>query len=78
MQVLGPRLSNTIPAKIRNLKNCSIEEFKAALDQYLAKIPDKPKMPGYVPAASDQFSGQPSKSLGDQIRKLNQTSTGGG
>ena len=59
-QVVGPRLFNKMPAKIRNMKNCSIEDFKDVLDQFLVKIPDEPKLPGYVPAASDQFSGQPS------------------
>ena len=77
-QVVGPRLFNSIPANIRNLSKCSIDDFKAALDKYLARIPDEPKIPGYVPTASDQFSGQPSNSLVDQIRKHNQTNTGGG
>ena len=77
-QIVGPKLFNSIPAKIRNLSKCSIEEFKEALDQYLSKIPDEPKLPGYTPTASDQFSGQPSNSLVDQIRKFNQTKMGGG
>ena len=58
------------------MKHCSIEEFRAALDNYLAKIPDKPKIPGYDPTASDQFGGQPSNSLLDQMRKLIKTTTG--
>ena len=77
-QVVGPRLFNSMPAKIRNLKNCSIDEFKSSLDKYLASIPDEPKLQGYIPTASDQFSVQPSNSLVDQIRRRNKTSTGGG
>ena len=77
-QIIGPKLFNLLPAKIRNLSKCSIDEFKAELDQYLEKIPDEPKLPGYIPTASDQFSGQPSNSLVDQIRKSKQTNIGGG
>ena len=51
--VVGPGLFNSIPAQIRNFSKCQIDDFKAALDQYLARIPDEPKMQGYVPSASD-------------------------
>ena len=67
-QMVGPNLFNCLPSKIRSLSKCSIDDFKSALDQFLAKIPDEPKLPGYIPAACDQFSGQPSNSLVDQIQ----------
>ena len=43
-QVQGPKLSNILPPKIRNMKNCSIDNFKLVLDQFLSKIPDEPKL----------------------------------
>ena len=39
-QVVGPRLFYSMPAKIRNMKNCLIDEFKSSLDKYLVSIPD--------------------------------------
>ena len=77
-QVVGPKLFNCLPAKIRNTSKCSTEEFKMILDQYLAKIPDEPKLPGYTPAASNLYTGQPSNCLVDQVRRQNQIVTGGG
>ena len=77
-QIVGPHLFNCLPSKIRNTTKCSIDDFKSSLDQFLAKIPDEPKLPGYTPAACDQYSGQPSNSLVDQVRKFNQAVTGGG
>ena len=77
-QVVGPKLFNCLPAKIRNTSKCSTEEFKMILDQYLAKIPDEPKLPGYTPAASNLYTGQPSNCLVDQVRRQDQIVTGGG
>ena len=77
-QIVGPRLFNCLPPKIRNLTKCSIEEFKSKLDEYLACIPDEPKLPGYTPSGTDLFSGQPSNCLVDQIRNYNQNKKGGG
>jgi hypothetical protein len=67
-QVHGPKLFNCLPAKIRNLSKCSVDEFKSKLDLVLSKVPDEPKISGYVPSACDQFSGNPSNSIVDQIR----------
>ena len=39
------------------------EEFKAALDQHLAGIPDQPRMAGLVPEAVDLVTGKQSNSL---------------
>ena len=77
-QIVGPRLFNCLPQNIRNLRKCSIEEFKSKLDEYLARIPAEPKLPGYTPSASDLFSGQPSNCLVDQIRNYNENKKGGG
>ena len=77
-QVVGPKLFNCLPSNIRNISKCSIDEFKFVLDQFLSKIPDEPKLPGYIPAACDQYSGQPSNCLTDQVRRYNQDAKGGG
>ena len=77
-QIAGPKLFNCLPAQIRNTTKCSIDDFKFKLDQYLAKIPDEPKLPGYIPTATNQYTGQPSNSIIDQVRKQNQAVTGGG
>ena len=75
-QRVGPKLFNSIPADIRNLTNCTVEEFKFKLDLYLNKVPDEPKVDGLTPSACDQFTGKPSNSIIDQARKL--CMTGGG
>jgi hypothetical protein len=61
-QVSGARLFNSIPKKIREIKQ-SQEDFKAALDQYLSGIPDQPRIAGLVPTAVDRVSGKQSNSL---------------
>ena len=77
-QIVGPRLFNSLPTNIRNKTKCSIDEFKFLLDQFLSKIPDEPKLPGYIPTASNLNTGQPSNCLIDQIRKYSKPVTGGG
>jgi hypothetical protein len=69
-QIHGPRLFNCHPVQIRNLKNCSVEEFKTDLDLVLEKVADEPKVSGskYTPSACDLYSGNPSDSIIDQIR----------
>ena len=67
-QNVGPKLFNCLAAKIRNKSKCSIDDSKFLLDQFLSKIPDEPKLPGYTPAGTNQFSGQSSNSLIDQVR----------
>jgi hypothetical protein len=39
------------------------DEFKAALDQYLGRIPDQPRIGGLVPTAVDRVTGKQSNSL---------------
>ena len=46
--VRGPRLFNSIPKDIRNLKRTSTDIFKRKLDEYLRSIPDEPLIPGYT------------------------------
>ena len=42
----GPRLFNSMPAKVRNLTGCSPDKFKRVLDEALARIPDEPLVQG--------------------------------
>ena len=44
----GPRLFNTLPAKVRNITGCSIDTFKAKLDRHLSLVPDEPQIQGYT------------------------------
>ena len=57
-QINGAKLFNCLPPTIRNLSTTSKEKsrcapdvdyFKAALDQYLASIPDQPRIGGLAP-----------------------------
>ena len=60
--ISGARLFNILPKNIRNTKY-SQDEFKMALDQFLATLPDQPRMGGLVPEALDQVTGRSSNSL---------------
>lgn len=44
MGVNGPRLFNCLPRQLRNMTDCSVGSFKAALDKHLATIPDEPRL----------------------------------
>ena len=70
-QFNGPLLFNTLPASIRNLNKCTVDEFKSALDTHLETIPDEPKMDGMNPNASDNKGnvGRYSNSLLFQTRR---------
>ena len=50
-QFTGPTLFNSLPKKLRDLKQICVEDFKIYLDKYLMTIPDQPKVPGMTPAA---------------------------
>ena len=69
-QVGGPKLFNSLPANIRNMTKCTVDEFKMKLDQFLTKLPDEPKIGGLVPGACDQLTSTPSNSIPDQIRRV--------
>ena len=49
--VKGSRLFNLIPDPIRNMKGCTVDQFKASLDTFLATVPDQPTMEGTSRAA---------------------------
>ena len=44
MGVRGPRLFNSLPRQVRNITNCSVGSFKAALDKHLKTVPDEPRL----------------------------------
>ena len=59
--VFGPRLYNSLPKYLRDIKSVKTENFKFELDKFLELIPDEPKMPNYVTASGsncilDQFT----------------------
>ena len=60
-QINGTRLFNCLPRSVRNISNQ--DDFKAALDQHLARVPDQPRMGGLAPEAVDQVSGRMSNGL---------------
>ena len=67
LSVRGPQLFNVLPAELRNLKNCSVESFKRALDRFLSTVPDEPQIPGYtVMRRAD------SNSIVDMVQHINQ------
>ena len=69
-QVHGPQLFNTLPKYIRNMTKCGVPDFKEALDNFLTKIPDQPKVGGLIPSTCDLFTLSPSNSLVDQVREF--------
>ena len=46
--VQSVKLFNSLPRNIRDLKGCSVENFKGELDKFLLKLPDAPLIPGYT------------------------------
>ena len=68
-QVNGPQLFNSIPAYVRNMTKCSIDEFKMKLDKFLESIPDEPNMRGLTPGACN-MEARASNSLVDQVRRV--------
>ena len=47
----GCQLFNLIPDSVRNMKGTSVDHFKAALDRFLATVPDQPTIEGTSRAA---------------------------
>ena len=41
----APRIWNSLPASIRNIRNVSVDCFKQRLDKVLEQIPDQPQIP---------------------------------
>ena len=48
LPIRGTKLFNSLPRELRNLTGCKTDAFKAALDKFLATIPDEPLIPGYT------------------------------
>ena len=65
--VVGPTFSNALPKYIRDLDQCSLEDFKISLDAFLMCVPDEPSCPDLVPGATDMIFSKPSNSLLHQI-----------
>ena len=61
LQIEGARLFNCLPKKIREIH--SMEDFKDQLDQWLATVPDQPRMGGLTPTAVCSVTGRQSNSL---------------
>ena len=74
-QVNGPRLFNSLPAKIRNMSKCSIDDFKTALDKYLETVPDEPNVTGLTPGGCTAQA-RASNSLLDQAKRFRLTGRG--
>ena len=72
-QVSGPRLFNSMPKIIRNMKNCSLEDFKCQLDIFLNKVPDEPKGQHLIPGAVNLTSGRQTNSLAYQVARIQGT-----
>ena len=65
--VQGPRLFNSLPVELRNFQG-SFLSFKSKLDEFLAKVVDKPQTPGYhQPAASNSIVAQLAQMKADGI-----------
>ena len=69
-QVSGPRLFNSMPKTLRNMTNCSLEEFKESLDTFLKNVPDEPKSESLTPRATNHISGRQTNSLIYQVAKV--------
>ena len=76
-QINGPRLFNSLPKKLREIKKVSTDNFKKELDDFLATVPDNPKIGDQVPHTCNQITAKPSNSLIDVIQHQ-KTVYGGG
>jgi hypothetical protein len=68
-QVSGPRLFNSMPKSIRNLKNCDLSVFKEKLDLFLVKVPDEPKTRSLTPGATNTLTGKQTNSIIYQVAR---------
>ena len=48
LAIKGPKLFNSLPKRLRNIKSCPVENFKKELDIYLKVIPDEPQIQGFT------------------------------
>ena len=70
LQVHGCKLFNEMPAGIRNLEYCGVEDFKIKLDQFLSQIPDQPEFGSLLPTTCDPITMKPSTSILDWASTL--------
>ena len=70
-QSRGAKLFNNLPRYLREMSNCSLNNFKNKLDRFLNNLPDMPLAQKYYPLPSDSSSGLPSNSIIDWIQFLN-------
>ena len=66
-QVMGPRLFNSLPKRLRSIRKTTVEEFKEKLDDFLSTLPDHPKVGDMTPSICNQVTARPSNSLTDVI-----------
>ena len=66
-QVAGPRLFNSLPKSLREIKKSSKLEFKEQVDLFLATLPDHPNIGDLTPNICSQVTVKPSNSLVDVI-----------
>merc|ERR1711873_156426 len=62
-QMSGPKLWNALTRNLRNINNCSLDQFKEVLDCFLSKVPDEPKTETLTPGATDVMTGKATNSL---------------
>ena len=74
-QVAGPKLFNSLPAHLRNMKKSS--NFKEKLDIFLATLPDQPLIGDLTPNICSQITAKPSNSLVDVILQTKMNYGGG-
>ena len=65
----GGNLFNSLPPYIRNYTGIK-DGFKLLMDKFLAQIPDKPLIPGWLPDPINGISGKHSNSIPDWILLL--------
>ena len=66
-QRAGPKLFNSLPKYLRDVRNKSTEEFKEKLDKFLTDLPDHPLIGDLLPQVCNQITAKPSNSLKDVI-----------
>jgi hypothetical protein len=62
-QTVGAKLFNSLPLKLRDKQNVTLDTWKSLLDAHLATLPDKPLGCGAVPEATDPLTARPSNSI---------------
>ena len=60
---MGPKLYNSLPLYLRNVKDISIEKWKENLDKFLMNIPDNPITSRCTSGLCDVYTTKPTNSL---------------